>query len=329
MENEKITIAPQKKKSRLGEILRFIVTGVLCTIIDFGIEYLLGLAFANNLSLLGSSVSNGNTIPGYGSYIAITICVACGFIVSLFVNFFLSRKWVFQDVDKNTNYNTPRYFWKYTWFAVGGLLLGIGIQCLCLWGINFIWNINLSIDPFQKVEWGKLFKEDGIAFWAFFAAFCIKTFIVLFYNYLTRKIFIFKSPKPAVVVDKASTSINDEVIKNHYRSEATVFSDIAPGTVTTKNEVKEESTPDPIIETEEKVEKKPIPTNDNVDVVFGKPQFNWGKPLTKQSARDIIYSSLELYDKRKTPVASKKTIKEMIVQAILEEDEKKRKGIED
>ncbi len=327
IENENITIAPQKKKSRLGEIFRFIVIGCLCTIIDFAIEYLLGLAFANNLSLLGSKTTDGNVIPGYGSYLAISICVICGFGISLLVNFFFSRKWVFQDVDKNTNYNTPRYFWKYTWFAIGGLALGIGVQCLCLWVIDLIWDINLSIDPFQKVDWGKLFHDGNIAFWAFFAAFCIKTFIVLFYNYWTRKTFIFKSPKTAVVVDKASTSINDEVIKNHYRSDATVFSDLAPGA--SKEEKKEEPKIVPMIEHKVEEKKKVIPTNDNVDVVFGKPQFNWGKRLTKQNVRDIIYASLEIYDKRTTPVASKATIKKMIVDAILEEDDKMRRGIDE
>ncbi len=337
MKNEDSIVQPKKKDSRLGEIFRFVVIGGLCTVIDFVVEYLLGLAFAGNLSRLGSTVVGEETIPGYGSYLSLSICVALGFAVSMVVNFFFSRKWVFQDVDKNTNYNTPKYFWTYAGFAFGGLVLGIGIQCLCSWIVNEIWNMNLSLDPFQKVDWGKLFHKDSLSFWAFFAVFCIKTLIVLIYNYWTRKLFIFKAPKPTAVVDKASTSINDKVIMNNYRSEPTLFSELAPvPEKDAKNgETKEEKTSVTAIQEQEvtAIEKeetpKPIPTNENVDTIYGKPQFHWGKRLTKKNVKELVYSSLEVYDKRKTPVTNKGKAKEIIVDTILEEDEKKKRGIDD
>lgn len=327
---KKKNMEKNKKKSRLGELFRFVVIGVLCTIIDFVIEYALGLAFASNLAQLGQTVVDGVVTPGYGSYLSLGICVALGFIVSMVVNFFFSRVWVFQDVNKDINYNTPKYFWTYAGFAFGGLLLGIAIQSGCLWGVNEIWHLNLSVDPFQKVDWGKLFSKDSAAFWAFAIVFCIKTLIVLVYNYLTRKLFIFKAPKAEEVVDKASASINDQVIQDHYNSNPTSFSELAPETkkeapVEQKEEVKEETKPE-----EKPVEpKKAIPNNENVDTVYGKPQFNWGKPLTKKNAVDLVYSALEVYDKRKTPVASKKKAKELIVDVILEEDDKKKRGIDE
>ncbi len=368
MENKTIEASKKKKNSRLGELLRFVVIGVLCTIIDFVIEYLLGLALANNIAQLGSTTINGNVTTGYGSYLSLAICVLVGFIVSMIVNFFFSRKWVFQDVDKNTNFNTPKYFWTYAGFAFGGLLLGIGIQCLCCFGVNQIWGLNLSVDPFQKVDWMNLFKKDSISFWAFAIVFCIKTLITLIYNYTTRKLFIFKKPKPSEIVEKASASINDKVIADHYTNEPVSFSEIAPinkekdekvviadakadidakediveskpvevkpaiefpkeiletepSKITTKAEVK----PEPQVEETVVQPKKVItPSNDSVDTVYGKTQFNWGNKLTKKNATDLIYSALEIYDKRKTPVASKKRIKEIIVETILEE-EKKRK----
>ncbi len=339
MKNENV-VQPKKKNSRLGEVFRFIIIGGLCTAIDFVVEYLLGLAFKTNLSQLGSTTVDGITVPGYGSYLSLSICVALGFVISMVVNFFFSRKWVFQDVDKNTNYNTPKYFWTYAGFAFGGLLLGIGIQCLCSWIVNEIWHMNLSLDPFEKVDWSRLFRfdKDNLSFWAFFAVFCIKTLLVLVYNYWTRKLFIFKAPKPAVVVDKASTSINDKVIMNHYRSEPTVFSDLVPNNETSvkKEETKNEDKPsidvkeqELVAEQNEETPEKPIPTNENVDTIYGKPQFKWGKPLTKKNAKDLVYSTLEIYDKRTTPVTNKEKAKQMIVDAILEEDEKKKRGIDD
>lgn len=360
MENENIVNASMpKKKSPFGEIVRFVITGVICTAIDFGIEYGLGVLFSTNLSVLGSKEVNGNIVPGYGSYIAIALCVIIGFTVSLLVNFFLSRKWVFQNVDKSINYNTAKYFGKYTCFAIGGLLLGLGVQCLSLYVVNLIWHINLSIDPFQQVDWAKSYNDGGIAFWAYLASFCIKTFIVLFYNYLTRKLFIFKTPKTAVMVEEASNSINDEVITSHYDAETTSFS--ASNTVTETNtdadtnisndEIKNDNdvvTNDSIRVNEqaikiehkkeeikaiehkgEKVEAESktaesADTDNSPNVIYGKPQFNWGTPLNKKNARDIVYASLEVFDKRKTPVASKKKIKEMIVEIILEEEEKRK-----
>ncbi len=367
MKKENVASRPAKRKSRWGEIFRFIVIGCLCTLIDLVIEYALGLLFANNLSQLGSSNVDGNIVPGYGSYISLAICVTMGFVISMVVNFFFSRKWVFQDVDKNTNYNTPKYFWSYAGLAFGGLLLGIGIQCLCLWLVNEIWHMNLSIDPFQKVDWTKLFHKDSISIWAFFAVFCIKTLIVLIYNYWTRKHLIFKAPKPTVVVDEASTAINDKVIVDHYSNNPTVFSDIAPSPAPEKKEKKEtveekvepkapveekkpaqESAPvtkeskvepikatvtveevvAPVEEKKTEVKAKPVeksaPAKESVSVVYGKPQFKWGKPLTKRAVTDMIYSSLELYDKRKSPVTNKERVKEIIVEVIHEEEEKKK-----
>ncbi len=360
MKKENAAFNQTKKNSRLGEVFRFIVIGCLCTLIDLVIEYALGLLFADNLSLLGSTTVDGNVVPGYGSYIALAICVTMGFVISMVVNFFFSRKWVFQDVDKNTNYNTPKYFWSYAGLSFGGLLLGIAIQCFCLWLVNEIWHMNLSLDPFQKVDWTKLFHKDSISIWAFFAVFCIKTLIVLVYNYWTRKHLIFKAPKPTVVVDEASTAINDKVIVDHYSNNPTVFSDIAPSPAIVKkdkdkeeaevanaSEIKEnradraddikavaqlEKSEIQIAENEVEIDEQPkqksIPAKESVNVIYGKPQFKWGKPLTKRAVTDMIYSSLELYDKRKSPVTNKERVKEIIVETILEEDEKNKNSID-
>ncbi len=367
MKKENAAARPAKKNSRLGEIFRFIVIGCLCTLIDLVIEYALGLLFASNLSQLGSTTVDGNVVPGYGSYIALAIGVTLGFVISMIVNFFFSRKWVFQDVDKSTNYNTPKYFWSYAGLAFGGLLLGIAIQCFCLWLVNEIWHMNLSLDPFQKVDWTKLFHKDSISLWAFFAVFCIKTLIVLIYNYWTRKHLIFKAPKPTVVVDEASTSINDKVIIDHYSNNPTVFSDIAPAPTVVNKENKEnneekapveekssslavkseikESKVEPVKaevkieekaavsendeqEVKKKTEQKSAAPKGSVNVIYGKPQFKWGKPLTKRAVTDMIYSSLELYDKRKSPVTNKERAKEIIVETILEEEERRKNSID-
>lgn len=379
MKKERTNNKP-KKGSRLGEICRFVIIGCLCTAIDFVVEYLLGLLFADNLSKLGSVVVDGNVVPGYGSYLSLSICVIAGFVISMVVNFFFSRKWVFQDVDKNTNYNTPKYFWSYAGLAFGGLLLGIGIQCLCLWLVNEIWAMNLSLDPFQKVDWSQLFHETSISFWAFFAVFCIKTLIVLVYNYWTRKVFIFKRPKPATVVDNASTSINDQVIVDNYNSEPTNFSEIAPvvneekteskkeekvGKTVEKSTTKEDVMNNPSIaikaedkprigmkangeaDTISKIEESDIASisaneageskeesganthsSKEPDIIYGKPQFKWGKSLTKEGLIKIIYSTLEQYDKRTSSVTNRTKVKEMIVEEILAEEERRKNNVD-
>ncbi len=178
----------KRKQSRALEILRFLVTGVIATAIDAGIFYVLMKFVFNDLAAQGGE-------NGWGGYVAWGISTTISFLVSCFVNFFISRLWVYQNVDKNINTKTQKAFWTYVGLSSIGWLIGLAVQEGGVFLCNFLWaDLKLSTD-FVKVSFSELWGKEGLAFWAFAAIFVIKTCITLIYNYLTRKHIIFKAPK--------------------------------------------------------------------------------------------------------------------------------------
>lgn len=185
------------RKSLFREIVRFLVIGVLCTIIDFAIQFvLLKYAFANNLTIMWEP---------YGGYIAFGVSVTIAFLVANFINFLFSRLFVFRNVDKNINTKTQKAFWTYVGLGAIGWLIGLAIQETGVVLSNLLWDLNISLD-ITKVSWSDLFQEAGISLWAFVVIFAIKTLVTMIYNYVSRKFVIFKSPKkepqlPAIIIE--------------------------------------------------------------------------------------------------------------------------------
>lgn len=169
----------QKDKNIWLEIIRFVLTGGICTLIDFF------CTFAMMRWILPSLAQSHE-------YIAWAIATLFGFVVSTIVNFILSRVFVF----KNTNVNTKTfgYFMFYTGLSVVGFLIGLGIQELGVFIVQATTSIAIGYD-ITKVSFVELFQEGGLSFWLFAIIFVIKTLIVLVWNYLSRKFFIFKAPK--------------------------------------------------------------------------------------------------------------------------------------
>lgn len=184
----KIEKKEKHKKSRFWEIIRFLVVGVLATIVDAGVFFALMKFVFNGLAEQGGD-------NGWGGYLAWGISTTISFFVSCLFNFILSRLWVYQNVDKKVNTKTAKAFWTYVGLGAIGWLIGLAIQEGGVFLCNTFWpELKLSIN-FVKVSWTDLWNEAGLAFWAFAAIYVIKTCIVLIYNYLTRKFIIFKAPK--------------------------------------------------------------------------------------------------------------------------------------
>ncbi len=180
------------KKGRFYEILRFAVTGIVATIVDFAVSYVLRFAFKNNWNAVDAS---GQFINPTLHYVATGICVSAGFIVSLVVNWFMSKLWVFQNVDKEKNYNKAKYVWGFIGLSVGGFALGTGLMVLGEYICQAAWGVQYPSNPFDENIWGNLFNKGGLSFWLYVIMFGIKTVVVLVYNYVTRKFLIFKEPK--------------------------------------------------------------------------------------------------------------------------------------
>lgn len=252
----------KRKKSRGLEILRFVFIGILCTIIDFALQFvLMKWAFP-------ALISKG----AWGEYLSWGLSVTIAFLVANVVNFLFSRLWVYQNVDKSVNTKSAKVFFIYLGLGVGGWLIGLGLQELGVFVCNTCFaDIDLTYD-FTKVTFGNLFEEGGLAFWAFCIIFAIKTLITMVYNYLTRKLVIFKEPK-----------------KEEKPFEKPI--EYAPLVVTaTKEEVAPSKEEGPHFTTKESFIRI---LHEEMDATLGKPKYK----AYESDARHLIREELEAFER--------------------------------
>lgn len=139
-------------KANLSEFIRYALVGGLSAVVDMGVNY---------VTLYYIFVSDKNDKP------AVTLSVAAGFMVGLLVNFFLSNIFVFRSAEQKQRGQTVGSFMIYAVVGVVGLILSV---LLTLAGTSFI-------------------GETGI--WYIFLNCAVKG-VVLIWNYLGRKIFVYK-----------------------------------------------------------------------------------------------------------------------------------------
>ena len=167
----------EKKKYLTGEIIRFVITGVVATLIDFLVSYLVA-------SFLPESMGIWKEV----------VYTTAGFLASLVVNYFLSAFWVYKRVDKSVDKKSPKNIVLFIGLSVVGLAIGTGMMI----GFKAIDKHALH-SGFE--DWLKFITDSknndfsAKAFWWAILFFGSKTLVVLAWNYLSRKFFIFKSPK--------------------------------------------------------------------------------------------------------------------------------------
>lgn len=158
----------QTPKQLFWEIFRFLIVGATATVADYFVFWLFdGVLFP----LLFTN--------GVGETIGLTIATALGFCAGLLVNWLLSIRFVFRDVKDKENATSKKSFGVFTLIGLIGLAITeIGVIVL------------VAVFP-QIVLFGsaELFGTT----WSKWLAKIIMTCIVLVWNYLGRKIFIFKS----------------------------------------------------------------------------------------------------------------------------------------
>ncbi|OPZ37550.1 MAG: GtrA-like protein [Tenericutes bacterium ADurb.BinA155] len=166
----------QTKKNIWLEILRFIVVGGGATIIDFVCEW--GI-----LALIGNKMGETSAWP---QVIAVTV----GFLVSTIFNYLLSLVWVFQNVKDEKKAHSKSYMVYFVILSAIGLGIGIGLQALGQWICQANFSININ-----EVKFSNIFSQAAGPFWAFVIVFVLKTCVTLVYNYLSRKLILFRAPK--------------------------------------------------------------------------------------------------------------------------------------
>lgn len=167
--NEEETYKKETKKELFFEIIRFLIVGGTATIVDYLIYYLFREV------LLPARLLSGNT---FWDLISLILATAFGFIGGLIVNWVLSIHFVFKHVKDKEASRSKKSFLIFT--LIG--LIGLGITELGMsFGVPLLPDIVLfsysTLFNLPLKEW--LMK-------------CIMTCIVLIWNYVGRKIFVFK-----------------------------------------------------------------------------------------------------------------------------------------
>lgn len=167
MKNETQNVK-QTKKELFWEIFRFLLVGGTATVVD----YLVFWIFDGLLFPLISSTATWQVI-------ALILATALGFCAGLLVNWVLSVSFVFRAVKDKEQASSKKSFWVFTVIGVIGLgITEIGVLLL-------VW-ILPEFPLFGVTE------VLGTS-WAKWLAKVIMTCIVLVWNYVGRKLLVFKS----------------------------------------------------------------------------------------------------------------------------------------
>jgi putative flippase GtrA len=154
----------QTKKELFWEIFRFLLVGGTATVVDYAITYLF-FHFLLPTSLVGH-------------FFATTFSVLFGFTCGLLVNWFLSVYFVFRAVKDKKEASSKKSFLLFTLIGV----IGLGITWLGMLLVKIIPAFNLfGVATFLGEPW---------KWWMMKA---VMTCLVLVWNYIGRKIFVFKS----------------------------------------------------------------------------------------------------------------------------------------
>lgn len=186
----------QNHKTALsGEIIRFVVVGIIATVVDLVLNYLFVFLIPNT----------------WNSDLKVILCTTAGFIGGVIVNYILSVIWVFQNVENKQESKSKKNFFMFVLLSAVGLILGIafmsGFNAISItsWGVDlYSWEPESMANIFSSLT--SILASAG--FWLFTLFFCVKTLIVLFYNYISRKVLIFKAPNKSSSKEQISGNNN-------------------------------------------------------------------------------------------------------------------------
>ena len=165
----KETHVKQTKKQLFGEIFRFLLVGGTATLADYFVFWLFDGVLFPLLPLSGKG----------WEVIALILATAAGFGIGLVVNWILSVKFVFRAVRDKEEVESKKSFFIFT--VIG--LIGLGLTEIGVVLLVFLFpEISLfGMTALLGTEWEKWIAK------------VIMTCIVLVFNYVGRKLLVFKS----------------------------------------------------------------------------------------------------------------------------------------
>ena len=161
------------KKENTWELIKFLITGLVCAAADFLTTSLFLKVFA--------------FLPGAAQS---ATALLLGFIVGVFLNYILSTYWVFKGKQDSQVTKSTKFILLFVLFSAIAYGLSYGTYELCRFIFNSAWAININDANIQYILqftfWG-----DAL-FWLFALAFVLKTLVGLILNYFTRKFILYK-----------------------------------------------------------------------------------------------------------------------------------------
>ncbi len=164
----------QKSISLSNELVRFLITGVICAAADFLTTSLFLMILKTTPITVQSALS-----------------LLAGFIVGVVLNYLLSTYWVFKGKQKENVTKSVKFVTLFVVFSAIAYGLSYGIYELCriVFDSTMSANINsISIDYLMLFTFW-----DNYVFWLFVLAFFLKTLIGLVWNYFTRKYILYSN----------------------------------------------------------------------------------------------------------------------------------------
>lgn len=164
MENVEVGQTKQTKKQLFWEIFRFLIVGGTATIVDYAASYLFYHWWLPS-SLVGETAS-------------LIASTAIGFLFGLIVNWLLSITFVFKQVKDEKESRSKKSFLIFSLIGVAGLAITeIGVWA----GVEFLPQITFfSSTTFIGAEWKWWISK------------VVMTCVVLVWNYVGRKLLVFK-----------------------------------------------------------------------------------------------------------------------------------------
>ncbi len=171
------------------ELIRFVIIGGYATLLDMAVEGWI-------TSVLSTKTAGAGHVAAFFWMFLISVA---GFILATPANWSLSSVWGFRNVDAESEKTAKSYkgllkfiFWSFLALVLGAFIQFIGYMTCIEWSG---WNI----DILGGFSFEKMFGNGGslLVFWAWLVVFVIRTIVTLTFNYLSRKLFIYKAPKEA------------------------------------------------------------------------------------------------------------------------------------
>lgn len=164
----------QKSISLSSELVRFLITGLICAVADFLVTSLFLMILKGALRPVQSALS-----------------LLAGFLVGVILNYLLSTYWVFRGKQKENVTKSAKFIVLFVVFSAVAYGLSYGTYELCRIFFDAFLQADINsigIDYLLRFTfWG------NYVFWLFVLAFFLKTLIGLVWNYFTRKNILYKN----------------------------------------------------------------------------------------------------------------------------------------